>query len=84
MLLTRKIKPLPPTNQSHCTKERVRDKNVKLPHMVIMVMVVCLFLLCGRDLQKAPNNFFQVWLILFEFPGCLVVVGEHLCGRGKM
>lgn len=55
--------PLPPNNQSHSTEERVRDENVKLPHMV---MVMCLFFNMWQGLAD-PNHFLLLLLIFALF-----------------
>lgn len=85
MPLTRKIKP-PLNNQSHSTNQRVRDENVNVPHTVNMVMVMCLFSfffnVAGIDRKLQIISHYSCRFMLF-ISGCLVVVGEHLCGRGK-
>lgn len=54
--LTRNINPLPQI-LSHSTEERVRDKNVKLPHMVTMVMAMCVVFCMWQGLIESSKSF---------------------------
>ena len=75
------INPLPHSNQSHSTQERVRDKTVKLPHVVIMVMVMSVFLYAAGTNRKHKITSHH----LFDsFSWVVCGGGGHLCGKGEM